>query len=222
MLTQHGARLALLDIHASAGRALAQELGSDVLFEACDVTRGDQVAAAVDLVLRRFGQIDILVNVVGGSTTTWFWELTEQQWDQMIEFNLKTTFLTCRAVVPHMLERRQGSIINISSNQAVTPAPMRSHYSAAKAGIIGLSRTLAMELAPYGVRVNVVAPGPTNTERVRSHFTDEGWAERNADHPLGRVAEPNDVAEAILFLASPRSEDMTGQVLHVNGGLYMP
>src|SRR3954468_15575133 len=99
---------------------------------------------------------------------------------------------------------------------------MRAHYSAAKAGIIGFTRTVAHELAPHGIRVNAVAPGPTATERVRSHWDEAGWARLNAEQPLGRVSDPDDIAEAIVFLAGPRARMITGQVLHVNGGQVMP
>jgi NAD(P)-dependent dehydrogenase (short-subunit alcohol dehydrogenase family) len=225
LFAAHGAHVALLDLDEHQGLRRAQELqksGVKAVYHRCDVTRRSEVDAAVDAVLRSLGQIDVLVNNAGGSKTVWIWEMTEEQWDTMVNLNLKHAFLMCRAVIPHMMERRQGSIVNLSSCQAVEPAPMRAHYSAAKAGIIGFTRTVAAEVAPHKIRVNAVAPGPTNSERVRRNFTEEGWAQRNADHPLGRVAEPEDIAEGILFLAGPRARHITGHLLHVNGGLVMP
>jgi NAD(P)-dependent dehydrogenase (short-subunit alcohol dehydrogenase family) len=166
--------------------------------------------------------VDVLVNNAGGSKRVAIWDMTEEQWDGMLALNLKATFLCCRAVIPSMIERQRGAIVNLSSSQGATPAPLRAHYSAAKAGIIGFTRTVAYELAEHGIRVNVVAPGPTNTARVRANFTDATWAARIADHPLKRIGEPRDAAEAIVFLAGPRSSHITGQVLHVSGGLVMP
>jgi 3-oxoacyl-[acyl-carrier protein] reductase len=225
LFTAHGAQVALLDLDEAQGAERVRALeaaGARAAFERCDLTRRADVEAAIDAVLRRFGQVDVLVNNAGGSRTVWIWEMTEDEWDAMVNLNLKHAFLCSRAVLPHMMERRRGAIVNLSSCQAVEPAPRRAHYSAAKAGIIGFTRTVAYEVAPYGIRVNAVAPGPTNTERVRANFDAAGWAQRNADHPLGRVGEPEDVAEGILFLASPRARHITGHVLHVNGGLVMP
>ena len=148
--------------------------------------------------------------------------MSEANWDGMLNLNLKSQFMLCRQVVPHMLERRRGAIVNVSSGRGATPAPERAHYSAAKAGVMALTRTLAAELARYQIRVNSVAPGVTGTERARSTFTDEGWKAWAAQQPMGRVGEPEDLAEAIVFLASPRARHITGQIVHVNGGSYMP
>jgi 3-oxoacyl-[acyl-carrier protein] reductase len=225
LFAQHGARLAILDILEARGRESAETLrasGATATFYPCDVTNGSQVEETFGTVLHDFGQIDVLVNVVGGSRLAPFWELTEKDWDDGLTFNLKSQFLCCRAVVPHMMGRRRGAIVNLSSGQGATPAPQRAPYSAAKAGVIGLTRTLAAEMAPYGVRVNAVAPSATNTERARSIFTAEEWVKQNAIQPFGHVAEPEDQAQAIVFLASPRARHMTGQVLFVNGGTFMP
>jgi 3-oxoacyl-[acyl-carrier protein] reductase len=225
LFAEHGARLALIDVSDERGEAAARELqdgGADAAYVRCDVTRRDDVERMAQDVLGRFGQVDVLVNNAGGSKTVWLWEMTEEQWDDIVNLNLKAPFLGTRAVVPHMMKRRSGCIVNLSSCQGASPAPMRAHYSAAKAGIIGFTRTVAFELAPYNIRVNAVAPGTTATERVRGNWDDAGWAKLNEQQPLGRVSEPEDMAEAILYLAGPRSRMVTGQVLHVNGGLVMP
>lgn len=225
LFAQHGAYVAVFDVQEAQGREVVQQLQageSKASFHRCDVTRQRDVEQAVEAVVQGHGRIDVLVNVVGGSKLQPFWEMTEADWDAQITFNLKSQFLCCRAVVPHLMAERRGAIVNTSSGQGATPAPERSAYSAAKAGVIGLTRTLAAEMAPYRVRVNAVAPSATNTERARSIFTDEEWVAHNARQPFGHVAEPEDIAEAIVFLASPRSRHMTGQVLFVNGGTFMP
>jgi NAD(P)-dependent dehydrogenase (short-subunit alcohol dehydrogenase family) len=225
LLAEQGARVVILDNDDQRGRAAAEalrDLGSEASFHRCDVTRRADVEAAVHATLAQHGQIDVLANVVGGTTMVTFWEMTEDDWDRVVDFNLKSQFLCSRAVVPHMIERHQGAIVNVSSGRGATPAPGHAPYSAAKAGVIGLTRTMAAELAPHGIRVNAVAPGITLTARSRSHYPDEAWARLMASQPLGRASEPEDIAEAIAFLASPRSRNITGQVLFVNGGSFMP
>jgi 3-oxoacyl-[acyl-carrier protein] reductase len=115
-----------------------------------------------------------------------------------------------------------GTIINTASNFGITGSPGRTHYAASKTAVIAFSKSLAMELAPYGIRVNTVAPGMTATERVRSKFTPAEWAEEGKKIPMLRTAEPHEIAEGVAFLASPESSYMTGQTLHVNGGMVMP
>jgi NAD(P)-dependent dehydrogenase (short-subunit alcohol dehydrogenase family) len=225
LAAERGARVAALDIRDEAAREAVDELtaaGLDVTFQHCDVMDRQSVEATVQAVLDRYGQIDILANVVGGSQLISFWELTEEDWDRQIRFNLKSQFLTCRAVVPHMIERRSGAIVNVASGQAFFPAPQRAPYSAAKAGVAAMSRCLAAEIAQFRVRVNVVAPGVTATDRAKSIFTPEEWEQWTASQPLGRAAEPEDIAEAILFLAGPRGRHVNGQILNVNGGSFMP
>jgi NAD(P)-dependent dehydrogenase (short-subunit alcohol dehydrogenase family) len=231
LLARHGAQLALFDIDVAAAERFQNELRKDGLepsFFQCDVTNWPQVEGKVKAVADQFGQIDIMVNVVGGSDgvagtePAWIWEMSEANWDGMLQLNLKSTFLCCRAVAPLMIERRRGAIVNVSSGRGATPAPQRAHYSAAKAGVMALTRTMAAELASYQVRVNSVAPGVTGTDRARATFTEDGWREFSAKQPMGRIGEPEDLAEAIVFLASPRARHITGQILHVNGGNYMP
>ena len=136
----------------------------------------------------------------------------------MVDLNLKSTFLCSKAVLPTMMERRSGAIVNISSIFGFTGFATRAHYSAAKAGVVGFTKALALEMAPYQVRVNAVAPGFIATPRVRRVYTDEGWQKRIDPIPMKRAGEPDEIAEAVFFLASPASVYITGQTLHVNGG----
>ncbi|HLY64868.1 MAG TPA: SDR family NAD(P)-dependent oxidoreductase [Chloroflexota bacterium] len=231
LLAQRGAQLAMFDINDQAASEFQGKLrkeGIEASYFRCNVTSWADVDRQVRAVADQFGQIDILVNVVGGSDgvagaePAWIWEMSEANWDGMFALNLKSTFLCCRAVTPVMMERRRGSIVNVSSGRGATPAPQRAHYSASKAGVMALTKTMAAELASYGIRVNSVAPGVTGTERARATFSEEAWHAFEAQQPMGRIGEPEDLAEAIVFLASPRARHITGQILHVNGGNYMP
>lgn len=226
VFAERGARLALLDIKEEEGKRCATELqagGTKASFYPCDVTRGSDVEKTVQAILREFGQVDVLVNVAGGSKLKPIWEISEADWNAQLNLNLKAAFLCCRAVIPHMMERRKGSIVNLASGQGAAPAPQRAPYSAAKAGIIGFTRTIALELAPYGIRVNAVAPGATRTERAVAFFqTPEEMQKQAATIPLGKFAEPEDIGNAVAFLAGPMGRHMTGQTIFVNGGNFMP
>jgi len=187
-----------------------------------DVASKDEVDAMVAAAIKEFGKIDILINNAGGSRKSKVVEMEEREWDEIINFNLKGPFLCTKAVLPYMIQNRSGKIINISSNYGVTPAYERSHYAAAKAGLIAFSKSLAMEVAPYDINVNVIAPGPTDTPRWRNKHTREWILNRGGQVPLGRVAQPEDVASCALFLVSENSSYITGQTIHVSGGLVMP
>jgi len=187
-----------------------------------DVTKRKEVEEMVDVSLKTFGKLDILVNNAGGSVKKPVVEMEETEWDEIINFNLKGPFLCTRAVLLSMIQQRFGRIVNVSSNYGVTPAYERAHYAAAKAGLIAFTKSLAVEVAPYNINVNVVAPGPTDTPRWRRIQTEEQILARAREIPLGRVGQPEDAAKGILFLVSESSSYITGQTLHVNGGLVMP
>jgi 3-oxoacyl-[acyl-carrier protein] reductase len=188
-----------------------------------DVTVGREVKALVTDVARRHGRIDILANIAGGSFyTKRLEEFTWAEWKEVIDVNLKGTFLMCREVAPIMQKQKSGRIVNTASNYALTGSPTRIPYSAAKAGIIGFGKSLAQELAPYGILVNTVAPGPTDTPRVMAKESAEARRLRWSDIPLGRTAKPDEIAEAFYFLTTPESAWITGQTFHVNGGLVTP
>ena len=185
-----------------------------------DVTQAREVKALVTDVGKLFGCIDVLANIAGGSFyTKRIEEFTWAEWQEVIDVNLKGTFLMCREVAPLMQRQKSGRIINTASNYGVTGSALRTPYSAAKAGIIAFTKTLAQELAPDGILVNTIAPGPTDTPRVMGKESPEARKQRWAEIPLGRTGKPEDLAEAFYFLTTPESAWITGQTLHVNGGL---
>ncbi|MDP2606414.1 MAG: SDR family NAD(P)-dependent oxidoreductase [Deltaproteobacteria bacterium] len=186
-----------------------------------DVTQAREVKALVTDVTQRLGRIDVLANVAGGSFyTKRIEEFTWAEWRRVIDVNLKGTFLMCREVAPLMQQQKSGRILNTASNYGVTGSALRVPYSAAKAGIIAFTRSLALELAPDGILVNTVAPGPTDTPRVMEKETLEARKDRWwSAIPLGRTGQPEDLAELFYFLTTPESAAITGQTFHCNGGL---
>jgi NAD(P)-dependent dehydrogenase (short-subunit alcohol dehydrogenase family) len=191
---------------------------------AIDVTVAREVKAVVADVATRYGRIDILANIAGGSGyTKRIEELTWAQWKEVMDTNLKGTFLLCREVAPIMQQQKSGRIINTASNYGVTGSALRTPYAAAKAGIITFTKSLALELAPDSVLANTVAPGPTDTPRVMEKESPEARQQRWWPNiPLGRTALPRDLAEMYYFLTTPESAAITGQTFHVNGGVVMP
>jgi NAD(P)-dependent dehydrogenase (short-subunit alcohol dehydrogenase family) len=191
-----------------------------------DVTQPDQVASMVDEARRAFGGIDILVNNAGGGTMArWIDDVEETAWTNSLRLNLTGTFLVTKAVIPHMRERRRGRIVMVASiagrNMSRLSGP---EYSAAKGGMLAFMRHIAVELGPFGVTANAVAPGPTMVERVAKKWELRGAAEQEKilrNIPLGRPAQPEEVAAAILFLASEDASYITGACIDVNGGAFM-
>ena len=203
-------------------RILAEGDKADAL--AIDVTVACEVKAVVSDVYKRYGRVDILANIAGGSAyTKRIEEFTWAQWQQVMDMNLKGTFLMCREVAPIMQKQQSGRIINTASNYAVTGSALCTPYAAAKAGIIAFTKSLALELAPDLVLANTVAPGPTDTPRVMEKESSEARKQRWwSQIPLGRTALPEDLAEMYYFLTTPESAAITGQTFHVNGGVVMP
>ena len=211
------------DKAAKETRAAILSQGGSAEMVRVDVTHAGEIKEIVAGVFQRHGRIDILANIAGGSIhRKRIEELSWSEWKEVLDINLKGTFLFCREVAPIMIRQKRGRIINTASNYGVTGSALRTPYSAAKAGIIGFSKSLALELAADGIRVNVVAPGPTDTPRVMANWTPELRRKREEEIPLGRTGRPDDLAEAFWFLCSDESAWMTGQTLHVNGGLVMP
>jgi len=215
----------ILDIDESGGKTVAEEIhrrGKNADFMRADVADEQDVQANFDAIQKTHGCIDVLVNVAGGSLHRHpLEEFPLAHWRRVLDLNLTSTSLCCRAVVPLMKARKSGSIVNISSDIGYSGAVGRSAYAAAKAGIIGLTKTLALELAPFGVHANAVAPGRIATPRVRATYSDAQWETAAKTIPLGQAGQPEDVAEAVAFLAGDASRHLTGQTIHVNGGRIM-
>jgi NAD(P)-dependent dehydrogenase (short-subunit alcohol dehydrogenase family) len=186
-----------------------------------DVARVEDVRALVAHTVKELGGIDVLVNNAGVYPRSPFLELSEKEWDHVLDVNLKGSCFCAQAAAKAMIAGgRRGSIINLSSS-SVRGQPRGVHYTASKGGIITMTRTMALELAPHGIRVNAIAPGTTDTAQPRGGLTEEELVAFARTVPLGRIAQPEDIASVAVFLATEESRHMTGQTLHVNGGVYM-
>ena len=209
------------DAALSNGRAIddtlsvVRESGAQAIGLEADVSDGQAVQAMISEAEAQFGRIDILINNAGIEQGGALLETQEREWDRVLAVNLKGQFLVSQAVVPGMIRRSFGRIVNVSSELALVGRPGASAYVASKAGVIGLTKALARELAPHGILVNCVAPGPTDTDLLSA---DERDPEKVGAIPLGRIGQPEDIAAAIYFLVSADSTWMTGQVISPNGG----
>ncbi|MGD2143362.1 MAG: SDR family oxidoreductase [Anaerolineae bacterium] len=205
------------------GLEAAQSLGvrgGEVEFIQTDVAHRDQVERMVDQTLARFGHIDVLVNNAGVHEKAPFWQESEALWDRMYRVNVLGTALPSQAVVPHMKEKGGGAIVHIASKAGVVGEPGHAAYSASKGAVIALTRAMAVELAPYSIRVNAVCPGPVMTDMLFADVPTEGAREDlAATAPLSRLGQPEDIAHAVLYLASSDSDWCTGQAISVDGGL---
>lgn len=216
----------LLDRDDGAGRkssAALEAAGFESNFYCVDVANEQSVKKAFGEILAEYQRVDALINLAGGTIhKKRIQDLVLDEWQEILNANLKSTFLCCRAVTGAMKNRKAGNIVNTSSNFGFTGSPLHTAYSAAKYGIVGFSKSLALELAPYGIRVNCIAPGLTATERVLSHHSRDAFEAMSKTLPIGHAGEPGDVADGIAFLLSNDSDYMTGQTLHVNGGMVLP
>jgi 3-oxoacyl-[acyl-carrier protein] reductase len=217
---REGARLALADIVAETVKSRAGEINSldcDAFAIATDVTNKDSVQQMVHSTLARWGRIDILVNVAGGADRKPVVEMTEADWNHIVDMNLKSVFLCCQAVLPAMLKQKHGKIVSISSIYGFTGNATRSSYAAAKAGVAVFTKSLALEVVNDGINVNAIAPGRVATPKVRGRYSDEQWAEATAQIPAGRAGTPDEIAATALFLVLDENRYITGQTIHVNG-----
>lgn len=228
-LAEEGGRMALCDIDSTGLDQTVADItakGGQAFGMVGDVTDEEPAARLIADAVARYGRLDILVNNVGGSRPAKIWEMTADQWDFVIRLNLRSAFLCTRAAVPHMMKQRSGRIVCLSSG-AREGTPWTAYYqggsaySAAKAGIHGFIRDVALELAEHGINVNAVAPGPIDTERAGSMLRKMNeTVEYSPNHmtPMRRLGQPIEIANTVLFLASTEASYITGITLHATGG----
>ncbi|MDY3861183.1 MAG: SDR family oxidoreductase [Ruminococcus sp.] len=186
----------------------------------CDVSDYTQVCNMFSVIEENFGGADVLLNNAGISEQSLFTDITAEQWRRMMGINLDSVFHCCKSALPYMISKKSGVIINISSMWGQTGASCEVHYSTAKAGIIGLTKALAKEVGPSGVRVNAIAPGVVMTDMMSS-FSEEDVCQLKDETPLQKLGTPKNIADAAVFLASQKAEFITGQILGVNGGFVI-
>lgn len=222
-LVAEGARVVIADLNAAAAKATAEELGGDSMGVTVDVADRATVDKMVEAVVERYGVIDVLINNAGWDKIGPFLEQDPDVWDRIININLKGVLNCSQAVALQMKDQGYGTVINVGSDAARVGSSGEAVYSAAKGGIVAFTKTLARETARYGMTANAVCPGPADTP-LFAQISEENPKLRTAlerSIPLRRLAQPEDLANAVSFLASPRSAYITGQTLSVSGGLTM-
>jgi 3-oxoacyl-[acyl-carrier protein] reductase len=222
-----GARVLAADIDEAAAKSVASALsgeGATVVGLAVDIASEESNKAMAAAALERFGRIDVLVNNASLMSVlarrSWL-EIPVEEWDRVMAVNLRGMFLSCRAVFPAMQERRHGKIVNISSSRVWEGTPNRLHYTTSKAGVIGFTRALAREVAEFGITVNAVTPGMTQSDTQVASSSANYLATRVAGRAIERVQVPADLVGAVMFLSTPASDFMTGQTINVDGGRAM-
>ena len=223
LFASHGARVAILDLDQSASQEAAASLGDGHVGVACDVTNAEACRRAIESVITDLGAVDILINNAGITQPVKLMDIDAKGWNAILDVNLRGVLLLSQAVVPHMRQRSRGSIACTSSVSAQRGGGIFGgpHYSAAKAGVLGLAKAMARELGPDGIRVNCVTPGLIETDITGDKLTDDMKAEIIKGIPLKRLGAARDVASAFLFLASDLSDYITGAVIDVNGGMLI-
>ncbi|MEE8471476.1 MAG: SDR family NAD(P)-dependent oxidoreductase [Dehalococcoidia bacterium] len=220
-LAEEGSKTAVFDIDLAAAQDTAETIkrsGGEAAAFKVDVATAAGVDRGVEDVISAFGKVDILVNNAGVSLSSSVAGMTEEIWDKTLDVNLKSVFLCCRAVIPHMKERRYGKILNLSSILGLTGSPGKVHYGAAKTGVIGFTRGLATELGPHNINVNAIGPGMIDTPMLEKEASSELRERLRQSIPLRRIGVPGDIANAALFLVSDEASYVTGQCLFVCGG----
>ena len=224
-LAAEGASIIVSDINATNASTTAREIkeifdATTLSFET-DVKKKTEIDALVEYTLEHLGKIDILVNNAGIMYQTKVADLTEREWDDVLDVNLRGVFFCCQSVSPVMKQQKRGRIVNMASIAGkIGGIASGAHYAVSKAGVICLTKVFARELAPFGVTVNALAPGPVDTTLINS-FPPEVRESFSRNCPLGRIADVEDIAEAALFLLSDGAKHITGEILDVNGGLLM-
>lgn len=223
-LSREGAKVVIADIHQDNAVAVKDEIraaGAIASAIATNVSDEMSVEAMVENCIEEFGKIDILINNAGIFPVSSVEEMQEEEWDRVIGTNLLGAFLSSKAVASKLIKQESGRIISISSGRAFQGAKNAAHYASSKAGIIGFSKALALELAPHRITVNVICPGITDTAQPRGHQTEEQIYAQAQKIPLGRIGQPEDLVGTAVFLASDAAAFITGQTIIVNGGSIM-
>ena len=223
-MAREGARVVIADLAGENALEVEKELaraGMKAIAVRADVSREESVEAMARRCVDEFGTVDILVNNAGIYRMSPVEEMAEEEWDRVMATNLLGAFLCARAVVPALIEKRRGRIISVSSAIALKGAKNAAHYAASKAGIIGLTKALALELAPYGITANAICPGLTDTAFPRRYRTDAEIYAAAERIPLGRIGKTEDVVGPAIFLAGDAGRFVTGQAIVVNGGEIM-
>jgi NAD(P)-dependent dehydrogenase (short-subunit alcohol dehydrogenase family) len=226
LFAAEGAQVAILDINKESGEKTAAEIqskGGSAFFIRCDVTKSDDCKAAVERVVAEFGGLDILFNNAGIIRRTNVLDTTEEDWDRVLDVNLKSVFLMCKFAIPYMIERGGGSIINTSSGWGLKGGENAVSYCASKGAVTNLTRALAIDHGPQKIRVNSICPGDVDTPMLHGEAKQLGqeWAEFEKDaiqRPLRRYAQPEEIAQAVLYLASDAAGYVTGSSLVIDGG----
>ena len=223
LFAKHGARVAIVDLDEAGAQRAASELGNDHLGLGCNVADSESCRGAARTVLDRFGSVDILINNAGVTQPVKTLDITAQDWHRIVDVNMTGVLYLSQAFLPHMRERKRGSIACMSSVSAQRGGGIFGgpHYSAAKAGVLGLAKAMAREFGPDGIRVNAVTPGLIQTDITGGKLTDEMRTDILKGIPLNRLGEAEDVANIYLFLASDLSAYVTGAVIDVNGGMLI-
>jgi NAD(P)-dependent dehydrogenase (short-subunit alcohol dehydrogenase family) len=223
LFAEHGARVAIVDLNEGAAHDAAESLGREHRGFACNVTDRDSCQEAAHRAIEAFGHVDVLINNAGITQPLKLMDITAKDWDAVLDVNLRGVFNLSQALVPHMRERKRGSIACMSSVSAQRGGGIFGgpHYSAAKAGVFGLAKAMARELGPDGIRVNCVTPGLIQTDITGGKLTDDMRREILRGIPLNRLGSADDVAGVYLFLASDLSAYVTGAVIDVNGGMLI-
>ncbi len=225
LFAEEGAKVVVADIEPNLGRKVVEQIskkGGAAVQVVVDVSKADEVKGMIDKCINTFGKLDVLFNNAGIEGPEGpLWEGEEEDWNRVIDVNLKSIFLGCKYAIPHMM-RTGGSIINTASELGLVGTPSHPAYSASKGGVIALTRSLALQCAPYGIRVNCICPGATETPLLKRWIGEKQKNERTREVikeiPLGRLGKPIEIAHAALYLASDESSFTTGSILVIDGG----
>jgi 3-oxoacyl-[acyl-carrier protein] reductase len=225
LLASEGANVVISDIDETSAQNTADEIkaqyGVTTVCVPADVSKVDDIKNLINVTNKQFGKTDILVNNAGVCPLSDIEDITLEEWNQVISINLSAVFFSCQAVMPVMKKQRSGNIVSMASIAGkIGGVAAGAHYSASKAGVVCLTKVFAKKLAPYGVRVNAIAPGPVETDMVKD-FSDEAMQILVEQAPLRRIADTDDIAQGALFLLSDAAKHITGEILDINGGLLM-